>query len=99
MRKAACLLMLVAGCGAQIEQNVQRSIVDDAFDRCRDFGIFDEDTEGFIVLMRSFRDLGFSRSELIVESLVSCDNPASAIKQLACQGCMLSVVEVVFAEN
>ena len=96
MRKTACLLILVAGCGSQIEQSVGRPTVSEAVSRCRAFRMSDAQIDSFFIAIEADRDRGFTRAEEVEAALTQgCIGPRGNLLGV-CSDCALAIIDIVY---
>lgn len=99
MRKAACLLMLVAGCGSGVEQEAGRLLPNDTLrSACfrEGYMISDAEIRGEILFWESQRTTTSTELEAEAAVRVACSDVFSGALALVCHDCNLEVVRQVY---
>jgi len=91
MRTAACLLMLMAGCGSQVG-NLAAA---DALARCRAFGLSDAQIDSAFLVAQADRDRGITRSEEVLAAVAGCVGPQGDLVP-GCTDCTLAIVDAAY---
>ena len=103
MRKAACLLMLVAGCGGlptsgfMPGRSLPRATLDEAITKCGAVRILAIQVEALVLIARLDRDNGTSEIQAARNSLLLCDDQTGAAEG-RCLVCMAFVMDFVYGE-
>ena len=94
-RIAACLLLLVAGCGMTpadmtAEATAGRATVDEVFARCRAYGMSDSLIDTLLIAAEQDRDNGSTATQQFTLFLDFCGN------NLLCLDCNFAVIDFVY---
>jgi len=99
MRYALCAAFLITGCTPPAGPAVSRvpvAVADVVRTGCAETGLTEADLEEAIAVVKSDRDGGATKQEVLQPALDSCGGDERSV--LACEACLVAIVDWVYGD-